>query len=485
MANEALQLELNAAPSIVSGAAVIFNTVVYANGNIGYDNATGVITLQEAGRYEFAWWTSTQTSAIPYGVSFALSSSQGDLLRGNSPIKTGEVVGFGIIDASTVPVTVQLINDGGMTTFLSQPVPLQASLVVARIDMEAGATGATGATGSTGPTGADGADGATGPTGPTGADGATGPTGPTGADGADGATGPTGSTGADGATGPTGPTGADGADGATGPTGPTGADGADGATGSTGPTGADGATGPTGPTGADGADGVDGATGPTGPTGADGAAGATGSTGPTGADGATGPTGPTGADGADGATGPTGPTGADGADGATGPTGPTGPTGADGAAGADGATGPTGPTPTQTSFFAFQDTGTYTLELLTNGGTPVDLNTEVSSPDITPIAGDTQFQVAESGTYLVSYSVDVTVDNPPLGAAISAGAPPTPTVYQPSITDSASGEDLLSASLTCLIQLTAGDVISLILFGATGNIATLSQGASLTIIRLS
>ena len=440
MANEALQLELNAAPSIVSGAAVIFNTVVYANGNIGYDNATGVITLQEAGRYEFAWWTSTQTSAIPYGVSFALSSSQGDLLRGNSPIKTGEVVGFGIIDASTVPVTVQLINDGGMTTFLSQPVPLQASLVVARIDMEAGATGATGATGSTGPTGADGADGATGPTGPTGADGATGPTGPTGADGADGATGPTGSTGADGATGPTGPTGADGADGATGPTGPTGADGADGATGSTGPTGADGATGPTGPTGADGADG---------------------------------------------ATGPTGPTGADGADGATGPTGPTGPTGADGAAGADGATGPTGPTPTQTSFFAFQDTGTYTLELLTNGGTPVDLNTEVSSPDITPIAGDTQFQVAESGTYLVSYSVDVTVDNPPLGAAISAGAPPTPTVYQPSITDSASGEDLLSASLTCLIQLTAGDVISLILFGATGNIATLSQGASLTIIRLS
>jgi hypothetical protein len=132
---------------------------------------------------------------------------------------------------------------------------------------------------------------------------------------------------------------------------------------------------------------------------------------------------------------------------------------------------------------AFQDTGTYTLDLLANGGTPVDLNTTVSSPNITPVAGGTQFQVAESGTYLVSYSVDVTVDNPPIGAAIFAGAPPT--VYQPSITDSTTDENLLSTSLTSLIQLTAGDVISLVLFGGAGDIATLSQGASLTIIRLS
>ena len=174
-----------------------------------------------------------------------------------------------------------------------------------------------------------------------------------------------------------------------------------------------------------------------------------------------------------------------GATGNTGATGVLGNTGATGATGVDGTTGATGPTPTQTAFFAFQDTGTYTLDLLINGGTPVDLNTVVSSPDITPIAGNTQFQVTEGGTYMVSYSVDVTVNNPPIGAAISAGAPPTPTVYQPSITDSAAGETLLSASLTCLIQLAAGDVISLILFGGTGDIATLSQGASLTIVRLS
>uniref|UniRef100_UPI0028A9116E BclA C-terminal domain-containing protein n=1 Tax=Faecalispora jeddahensis TaxID=1414721 RepID=UPI0028A9116E len=177
-----------------------------------------------------------------------------------------------------------------------------------------------------------------------------------------------------------------------------------------------------------------------------------------------------------GATGEIGPTGPAGATGEIGPTGP---------AGATGEIGPTGPTPTQTSFFAFQDTGTYTLALFVNGGVPVNLDIEVSSPNITPIAGNTQFQVTEGGIYQVSYSVNVTVNNPPIGVAISAGAPPTPTIYQPSVTDSVSDEVLLAASLTCLIELAAGDVVSLVLFGGTGDIATLGQGASLTIVRLS
>ena len=132
---------------------------------------------------------------------------------------------------------------------------------------DTGATGPQGIQGIQGVTGSTGATALTGDTGPTGATGLTGDTGPTGATGLTGDTGPTGATGL---TGDTGPTGATGLTGDTGPTGITGL------TGDTGPTGATGLTGDTGPTGA---------TGLTGDTGSTGATGLTGDTGPTGATG--------------------------------------------------------------------------------------------------------------------------------------------------------------------------------------------------------
>ena len=239
MANSELHLELTSSAPIDVGANVIFDRFLYSFGDIVYNSATGEITFLETGRYLVNWWISTQSTASVEGTSFAIVSSRGGLpLKGNSPLKTGEVYGVGIVYVPIAPTTISLINSSTERIYLSTQTSLQGTLVITS-DNPSG-IGPTGRTGDTGPTGPTGADGATGLTGPTGADGATGPTGPTGADGA---TGPVGPTGADGATGPTGPTGADGLIGPTGPTG------ADGATGPTGPTGADGATGPTGPTG--------------------------------------------------------------------------------------------------------------------------------------------------------------------------------------------------------------------------------------------
>ena len=212
MANITLQIELNASLAVAPGANVIFDSIISSTGNISYDNVTGIITLQEAGKYELDWWVATQSTS-PVGAVLTLISSQGDSIIGNSPIKTGEVVGIGIIEVITAPVTVELRNDSSATIFCSPVVPVKASLAVIGSD-NMGITGPTGPTGDTGPIGP------TGDTGPIGSTGDTGPIGPTGDTGPIGPTGDTGPIGPTGDTGPIGPTGDTGPIGPTGDTGP-------------------------------------------------------------------------------------------------------------------------------------------------------------------------------------------------------------------------------------------------------------------------
>ncbi len=214
MSKIARQIERTIGGSVAVAANVVFDSIVYSAGNVSYNPATGEITFNEEGRYEINWWVTSQSSLSANGTVFALSSSQGDLLEGNSPLKTGEVVGLGIINATAAPVTVSLINASTQVVFYSPMVPLTATLVVIEDDIVTltGPTGPAGPTGDTGPTGPTGPTGAASTvTGPTGATGDTGPTGPTGDTGPIGAastvTGPTGPTGATGPTGPTGDTG--------------------------------------------------------------------------------------------------------------------------------------------------------------------------------------------------------------------------------------------------------------------------------------
>lgn len=126
----ALQIQRSVSGSVAQGANVIFNTTLTSLGNISYDNTTGIITLQETGTYKFDWLVATQTAPTANGLGFSLVSSQGDAIIGNSPIKTGEVVGFGIIEVSVSPVTVELKNNNTTVIYYSNIVPIAASLVV-------------------------------------------------------------------------------------------------------------------------------------------------------------------------------------------------------------------------------------------------------------------------------------------------------------------------------------------------------------------
>ncbi|WP_070000701.1 hypothetical protein [Cellulosilyticum sp. I15G10I2] len=163
MGSITIQIERLATGTVRPGGNVIFDSVVYSTENISYNALTGVITFNEAGRYVLDWWIATQSVLGATGVVFAVNSSQGDVLEGNSPIKAGEVVGVSIIDVAAAPVTVTLSYIGAGTVYFPTTLPVKATLVVIQDDIVQGEIGPTGPTGSTGATEDTGPTGDTGP----------------------------------------------------------------------------------------------------------------------------------------------------------------------------------------------------------------------------------------------------------------------------------------------------------------------------------
>lgn len=141
MSNIALQVERLSGNTVTTGSNVIFDSVVYSSGNISYNAGTGVITFNEAGRYVIDWWVAVQSVQSLAGAIFSIRSSQGDDLKGNSPLRTGEVVGVGIVDVTVAPVTVSLVNISTDTAYYSTQLPVKATLVVIEDDDTTGPTG--------------------------------------------------------------------------------------------------------------------------------------------------------------------------------------------------------------------------------------------------------------------------------------------------------------------------------------------------------
>lgn len=176
MGNIALQIERLAEGELPDLSNVIFDTIVYTNGNISYDSKTGVITFNEQGRYIINWCVITQTSSTDVAV-FSLNSSQGDELKGNSPTIPGEVVGFGIINTTSAPVNVSLVNSSAALINYADNVPVKATLTVVQDTVPiVGPPGPQGIQGPTGPQGIQGPSGPQGIQGPIGPQGSLGNT---------------------------------------------------------------------------------------------------------------------------------------------------------------------------------------------------------------------------------------------------------------------------------------------------------------------
>lgn len=192
--------------------------------------------------------------------------------------------------------------------------------------------------------------------------------------------------------------------------------------------------------------------------------------------GATGPQGPTGITGATGAAGNQGPAGTTGATGAQGPAGAAGVTGPTGATGPAGATGPTGTSQISGAMSAL-NTSASTLSVTTDG-TDIPLPVQPYMDGFTADAANTEFAVAQTGTYLISYDIKMTSGLPMSSNITLNGTPITNSIN----TSSTSSNEY---SVTFMQPLTAGDILALQLYGVNGPVSLQAgTGASLNIVKI-
>ena len=196
--------------------------------------------------------------------------------------------------------------------------------------------------------------------------------------------------------------------------------------------------------------------------------GATGATGPAGP---RGPIGPQGATGATGPQGPIGPTGAQGIQGPVGPIGPTGATGPQGPQGATGATGPqdpVGPSGSSDAIYAsLLETATVTA------GETIPLTLNSATPDSSMSVVGNSVSITESGSYLVTYSLNGSAPTGDLTADLYLNGS---LVTGESISENSQGENA-SLTKTVLLNITAPSTLSIV-NGSAESITALNSGLS-------
>ena len=157
----------------------------------------------------------------------------------------------------------------------------------------------------------------------------------------------------------------------------------------------------------------------------------------------------------------------------------SGATGATGATGVTGPTGPTGVNVTATSAFAANTSGAALVIILAGVLVPLP-DSQLLSPDITVNAGNTVFTVQTAGRYQISYDINTTVALASGTRLLINGAANTASTVAPLVSLSHFANEIL-------LDLAAGDTISLQMFGiaSTATLLPGSAGASLTVVRLS
>jgi|AGTN01.1.fsa_nt_gi BclB C-terminal domain len=136
--NIALQLNLTTNTPISALSNVLFDQIVYQNGNVSYNPVTGVITVSDPGRYQALWNIVSQSSPAAPDISFALNLLPA--LSGSNPVKTGQTSGFAAFD-SEEPIALSLQNLSTSPVFTNTIVPVKASLLLVEVDVPAATSG--------------------------------------------------------------------------------------------------------------------------------------------------------------------------------------------------------------------------------------------------------------------------------------------------------------------------------------------------------
>lgn len=129
---QGIQAQLQGDPGgiIADTANVIFDTVLTDQSeSISYNAATGEFTISENGNYYINWWVTTDGSAGPVNMVFAVLADGITIALGNSPIVTGQVDGDAFLTVSDFPVTVTLVNQTGAAIAYGN-IPVQANITI-------------------------------------------------------------------------------------------------------------------------------------------------------------------------------------------------------------------------------------------------------------------------------------------------------------------------------------------------------------------
>ncbi|WMJ87113.1 DNRLRE domain-containing protein [Anaerocolumna sp. MB42-C2] len=127
-----IQAQLQQSPGVIlaNEANVIFDTTITDQSeSISYNLQTGEFTISEPGNYYISWWVTTDGSAGPSNMVFALLANGNTIALGNSPNVTGQVDGDGFFTVADEPVTITLVNQSG-ASILYANIPVQANISI-------------------------------------------------------------------------------------------------------------------------------------------------------------------------------------------------------------------------------------------------------------------------------------------------------------------------------------------------------------------
>ena len=117
-----MQLSLvgSSAGSVASGACVTFDTVDFDNAlGVSYTSGSGQIAVGRTGTYLVNWWVGIESSQSAESVAFALSLNGSDVATSYSDTGGGQVYGTAIVNVTSIPATLTLVNRSGEAVTLA------------------------------------------------------------------------------------------------------------------------------------------------------------------------------------------------------------------------------------------------------------------------------------------------------------------------------------------------------------------------------
>jgi hypothetical protein len=107
-----VQLQTVDTPIVPPQTPVIFNVIVSdLSPFISYDTSTGTVTITQTGIFYVNWWAAVDFSdGVDLSVTLAVITSAGDNIQASSPIISGQINGDALLEVTTAPLTLQLVN---------------------------------------------------------------------------------------------------------------------------------------------------------------------------------------------------------------------------------------------------------------------------------------------------------------------------------------------------------------------------------------